>query len=70
MYDVCDEEKKKLFKPFRVNTNCMRLLLPLSLCCDRSHAHGLTHGTAATESGYYSDFMAKIIGQAITETGE
>eukprot|EP00972_Heterocapsa_arctica_P059898 8834139-Heterocapsa_arctica.AAC.1 len=57
MYDVKDEHQTLLHKPWRLNTNSVRLLRPLSRCCDKSHAHGLTHGAAAVQSGYYSDMM-------------
>eukprot|EP00972_Heterocapsa_arctica_P077904 11490579-Heterocapsa_arctica.AAC.1 len=65
-----------LHKPWRVNTNSVRLLRPLSLRCDKTHAHSLTHGAATVLSGYhsyygyYSDMMVKIIGEAITTQGE
>eukprot|EP00972_Heterocapsa_arctica_P066361 9789922-Heterocapsa_arctica.AAC.1 len=55
MYDVKDDRQKLLHKPWRVNTNSVRLLHPLSRCSDKSHPHWLTHGVAAVQSGYYSD---------------
>eukprot|EP00972_Heterocapsa_arctica_P077589 11444174-Heterocapsa_arctica.AAC.1 len=70
MYDVKDENNKLLHKPWRVNTNVVRLFRPLSLCCDKAHEHGVTHGAAAVRSGYYSDALVKVIGEAITARGE
>eukprot|EP00972_Heterocapsa_arctica_P112793 16433802-Heterocapsa_arctica.AAC.1 len=56
MYGICDGDKKPQ-KPFRVVSTSERLLLPLGLRCDKSHQHGTTSGEAATNSGFYSDFM-------------
>eukprot|EP00972_Heterocapsa_arctica_P099364 14663137-Heterocapsa_arctica.AAC.1 len=42
MYDVKDERQTLLHKPWRVNTNSVRLPRPLSLRCDKTHAHALT----------------------------
>eukprot|EP00972_Heterocapsa_arctica_P015077 2220071-Heterocapsa_arctica.AAC.1 len=65
MYDVKDGDGKPLLKPWRVNTNAVRLQHLLSLRCDRAHEHGVTHGAAAVQSGYYGDTLVKAIGRAI-----
>eukprot|EP00972_Heterocapsa_arctica_P080980 11934144-Heterocapsa_arctica.AAC.1 len=68
--DMKNENDEFQHKPWRVNTNVVRLLRPLSLCCNETHEHGVTHGVSAVPHGYYTDEMVKAIGEDITTQGE
>eukprot|EP00972_Heterocapsa_arctica_P019573 2889022-Heterocapsa_arctica.AAC.1 len=69
MYDL-----KEILKPWRVNTDAVRLQHPLRQCCDQSHACAVTHGSADVERcydvSYYDDEQVKAIGKAITEAAD
>ena len=54
-----------LRKPWRVQTNCLRLQEPLSRKCPGDHEHRVLPGQEAVRSGFYTDEMVDVIGRTL-----
>ena len=65
MYGLQDPLGLALRKPWRVITTNRRLADALTVRCDGGHRHGVTCGTTAKSSAYYTPYLVQIIGKAV-----
>ncbi|CAE8625872.1 unnamed protein product [Polarella glacialis] len=62
---VCDRQRRRLKKPWRVQTTVSSLPRILGKRCLRNHIHGETRGLAAVLSGFYTPALVRAITQGL-----
>eukprot|EP00972_Heterocapsa_arctica_P109290 16093702-Heterocapsa_arctica.AAC.1 len=63
---LVDSRGQPVQKPWRVCTTTERLVKPLSRRCSQSRMLGQCRGVDVVASGFYTEEMVRIVGNAIT----
>ncbi|CAE8700382.1 unnamed protein product, partial [Polarella glacialis] len=69
-YELVDKDLRPLCKPWQVITAFAPLRQALGLRCPRDRKHADCRGEVATQSGRYSELLAKVITQAVLQIPE